>query len=226
MSDRLIEEKRAAAVKAVNLIASGMVVGLGSGSTAAMAIEELGRRMATGELRDICGIPTSNASHRLALEHGIPLVDLESHPVVDLTIDGADEIDPVRRVLKGAGGALLREKIVATRSTRWVIIADSTKVVNLIGSRYPVPVEVVKFGWAGHAEALMAMGADAVRRVEGASAPYITDEGHYIIDARFPRGIEDPERLARELRDRPGVVETGLFLDLNPEVIVGSAALD
>jgi ribose 5-phosphate isomerase A len=146
--------------------------------------------------------------------------------VIDITIDGADEIDPVQRVIKGAGGALLREKIVAARSRRWVIIGDSTKLVDRIGTRYPVPVEVVKFGWSGHAEALREMGADAVLRAGDRESPYITDEGHYIIDARFPGGLDDPENLARTMRNRPGVVETGLFLGFRPEVIIGRAAAE
>ncbi|HEY9448342.1 MAG TPA: ribose 5-phosphate isomerase A [Gemmatimonadaceae bacterium] len=224
MTDVVAREKRAAAEGAVALVSSGSVVGLGSGSTAALAIEEIGRRMRSGALTGIVGVPTSNAAHRLALECGIPLVDIESRPLIDITIDGADEIDPLQRVLKGAGGALLREKIVAARSTRWVIIGDSTKVVDRMGSRYPVPVEVVKFGWSGHAEALREMGAIAELRPGDGESPYITDEGHYIIDARFPHGLDDPEDLARTMRKRPGVVETGLFLGFRPEVIIGRAA--
>jgi ribose 5-phosphate isomerase A len=202
------------------------VVGLGTGSTAAFAIEELGRRIRSGELADITGVPTSNASHRLGLECGIPIVDIESTPSIDITIDGADEIDPLQRVLKGGGGALLREKIVAARTARWVIIGDSTKIVDRLGSRYPVPVEVVKFGWSGHAEALREMGAVAVLRPGSGEAPFVTDEGHYIIDARFPHGLDDPDELARTLRKRPGVVETGLFLGFRPEVIIGRAAAE
>ena len=221
MTDVLVREKRAAAEAAVALVSSGSVVGLGSGSTAALAIEEIGRRIGDGTLSGIVGVPTSSAAHRLALECGIPLVDIESRPMIDITIDGADEIDPLQRVLKGAGGALLREKIVASRSDRWVIIGDSTKIVDRIGSRYPVPVEVVRFGWTAHAEALREMGAVAVLRPGNGESPYITDEGHYIIDARFPHGIDDPEEVARTMRNRPGVVETGLFLGFRPEVIIG-----
>lgn len=226
MTDVLAREKRAAAEGAAVLVTSGSVVGLGTGSTAAFAIEELGRRIRSGDLADITGVPTSNASHRLGLECGIPIVDIESTPTIDITIDGADEIDPLQRVLKGGGGALLREKIVAARTRRWVIIGDSTKVVDRLGSRYPVPVEVVKFGWSGHAEALREMGAVAVLRPGSGESPFITDEGHYIIDARFPHGLDDPDGLARTLRKRPGVVETGLFLGFRPEVIIGRAAAE
>lgn len=224
MTDVLVREKRAAAESAAALVTSGAVVGLGTGSTAAIAIEELGRRLREGEVADISGVPTSNASHRLGLECGIPIADIESTPVIDITIDGADEIDPLQRVLKGGGGALLREKIVAARSRRWVIIGDSTKVVDRLGSRYPIPIEVVKFGWSAHADALRAMGAVAVLRQGTGEAPFVTDEGHYIIDARFPHGLDDPEGLARAMRNRPGVVETGLFLGFRPEVIIGRAA--
>lgn len=226
MTDVLLREKRAAAEGAAALVASGSVVGLGTGSTAAFAIEELGRRIRSGELADITGVPTSNASHRLGLECGIPIVDIESTPTIDITIDGADEIDPLQRVLKGGGGALLREKIVAARSDRWVIIGDSTKIVDRLGSRYPVPVEVVKFGWSGHADALRELGAVVVLRQGTGEAPFVTDEGHYIIDARFPHGLDDPDELARTLRKRPGVVETGLFLGFHPEVIIGRAAAE
>lgn len=226
MTNVIAHEKRAAARSAAALVRAGQVVGLGTGSTAALAIEELGQRLAAGELSDITGVPTSNASHRLGLEFGIPIADIERTPVIDITIDGADEVDPLHRVLKGGGGALLREKIVAARSTRWVIIGDSTKTVDRLGSRYAIPVEVVKFGWSAHAEALRELGAEAVlrRAEEGSESPYITDEGHYIIDARFPHGLDDPEELARAMRNRPGVVETGLFLGFRPEVIIGRAA--
>lgn len=226
MTDVLLREKRAAAESAAALVPSGAIVGLGTGSTAAIAIEELGRRLRAGEVVDISGVPTSNASHRLGIECGIPIADIESTPVIDITIDGADEIDPLQRVLKGGGGALLREKIVAARTRRWVIIGDSSKVVDRLGSRYPIPIEVVRFGWSAHAEALRAMGAVAVLRQATGESPFVTDEGHYIIDARFPHGLDDPEGLARAMRNRPGVVETGLFLGFRPEVIIGRAAAD
>ncbi|HKV51443.1 MAG TPA: ribose 5-phosphate isomerase A [Gemmatimonadaceae bacterium] len=221
MTDPRAAAKRDAAVRAVEAVRSGDVVGLGTGSTAAFAIEELGRRIAAGALRDIVGIPTSNASHHLALEWGVPLTTLERHPKLDVTIDGADEIDPVGRVLKGGGGALLREKIVATRSARWILVIDQSKLVPHLGARYPLPVEVVTFGWQAHEDALRAMGADCALRVGDGEHPFVTDEGHYVIDARFPNGIADPEAMHRELRARPGVVDTGLFLGLSSEIVVG-----
>ena len=226
MTEVLVREKRAAGEGAAALVESGAVVGLGTGSTAAYAIEALGRRIRSGELTGITGVPTSNASHRLGIECGVPIVDIETTPTIDITIDGADEIDPMQRVLKGGGGALLREKIVAARTRRWVIIGDSSKMVDRLGSRYAIPVEVVKFGWSGHAEALREMGALPVLRAGAGESPFVTDEGHYIIDARFPHGIDDPDGLARALRNRPGVVETGLFLGFRPEVIIGRAAAE
>jgi ribose 5-phosphate isomerase A len=213
--------KRSAAHDAVERLTSGMVVGLGTGTTSAYAIEEIGRRIRSGALRDIAGVPTSNAAHHLALELGIPLVTLDSHPVVDITIDGADEVDPSGRIIKGAGGALLREKIVATRSRRWIVVVDPTKLVAMLGTQMPLPIEVVRFGWAGHLAALRALGAEPARRQKDGETPYVTDEGNYLIDARFPSGISEPETLARELRSWPGVVETGLFLGMRPEIIVG-----
>lgn len=213
--------KRSAAHAAVERLTSGMVVGLGTGTTSAFAIEEIGHRIRSGALRDIAGVPTSNASHHLALEHGIPLVTLDSHPVVDITIDGADEVDPSGRIIKGAGGALLREKIVATRSRRWIVIVDPAKLVPMLGTKAPLPIEVVRFGWAGHLAALRALGAEPARRQKDGESPWVTDEGNYLIDARFPSGISEPETLARELRSWPGVVETGLFLGMPAEIIVG-----
>jgi len=221
VSDANAAAKRGAAIEAAALVRSGMVVGLGTGSTAAYAIEEIGRRIAAAEVSDVVGIPTSSTAQRLAVQHGIPLGTLEDHPSVDVTIDGADEIDPVRRVLKGAGGALLREKIVAARSAVWVLIVDPTKLVDRIGTRYALPVEVVTFGWRGHVDALRSLGAEAALRVRDGGSPYVTDEGHYLIDARFPHGIADPESVVRALRDRPGVVDTGLFLGFEPQVVVG-----
>lgn len=223
MSDPRAEAKREAALQAVGDLQSGMVVGLGTGSTAAFAIAELGRRLAAHTLQDVVGVPTSNAAHRLALECGVPVTTLERHPRIDVTIDGADEIDPSGRVIKGAGGALLREKIVASRSDRWILVVDATKLVDALGTRYPLPVEVVAFGWAAHLDALRALGADPRLRLRDAEQPYVTDEGHYLIDARFPHGIAEPEALHRALRDRPGVVDTGLFLGFSPRVIVGAA---
>lgn len=221
MNDPERHAKQDAAARAVDLIAPGMIVGLGSGSTARLAIGELGERLARGTLHDILGIATSRATQQHAMAHGIPLTTLDAHPTVDLTIDGADEVDREGNLLKGAGGALLWEKIVASCSRRLVIVVDPGKLVERLGERHPLPLEVVAFGWSTHLASLRELGGEPALRVTPAGAPYETDEGHYIIDAHFPGGIPAPAEVERALRVRPGVVETGLFLGFRPEVIVG-----
>lgn len=214
-------EKRDAAVRAAALVRPGMVVGLGSGSTALLAVEEIARRLVAGALRDVVGVPTSRATADLARARGIPLTGLERHPMVDLTIDGADEVGPGGDLLKGAGGALLREKIVAAASRRLVIVVDETKRVERLGTRSALPVEVAAFGWSIHEAAVRGLGGEPVLRKDAAGRPYETDEGHFILDCRFPGGIADARAVDRALKARPGVVETGLFLGFSPEVIVG-----
>jgi ribose 5-phosphate isomerase A len=198
-----------------------MALGLGTGSTAKFAVEAIGRRLERGELRDIVGVPTSNQTRELAQSVGIPLVTLESHPSLDLTIDGADEIDPHGNLIKGGGGALLWEKIVATASRQLCIVADESKLVTRLGESFPVPVEVVAFGWTTHEPALRDLGAQPSLRVAANGEPFRTDEGHFIIDCTFAGGIADPHRVDQAISSRPGVVETGLFLDMSPVVIVG-----
>jgi ribose 5-phosphate isomerase A len=217
----ITEAKRRAAREAVDLVESGMVLGLGTGSTAALAVEELARRLGAGRLRDIVGIPTSSATHQQAVLLGVPLGTLEQHPVVDLTIDGADEVDPSGNLIKGLGGALLREKIVATVSRRLVIVVDEGKLVPRLGTKAPLPVEVVVFAAGTHVPAIAALGAVVTMRLGADGAPFRTDEGHHVLDCRFPQGIADPSALQEALRSRPGVVETGLFLGMRPQVIVG-----
>jgi ribose 5-phosphate isomerase A len=197
-----------------------MVVGLGTGATASAAVREIGRRLAAGELSDITGIPTSNATRDLARNLGVPLTDLSANLRIDLTIDGADEVTPTGDLIKGLGGALLREKLVAVNSRFLIIVVDETKLVKRLGQRAPLPVEVVPFGWSTHLDFLRELGADPVLRHRDAG-PFLTDDGHYIIDARFPGGINDPPALADALARRSGVVETGLFLGMAPKVLVG-----
>jgi ribose 5-phosphate isomerase A len=220
MSDALREAKRRAAVEAVSRVESGMVVGLGSGSTAAFALVELARRLGTGELRDIVGIPTSSVTHQQAVLNGVPVGTLEQYPVVSLTIDGADEVSPDGDLIKGLGGALLREKIVATASRQLIIVVDETKLVERLGTRAPLPVEVVQFGAGTQLAAFRALGAEPAIRKGPDGLPFRTDEGHLIVECRFAAGIPNPGALARALRARPGVVETGLFLGMHPEVVV------
>jgi ribose 5-phosphate isomerase A len=212
--------KRDAAERALEHVRSGMTLGLGTGSTAAIVVEGLGKRLVDGRLRDIVGVPTSRRTRDLAEAVGIRLTTLEDLGSVDLTIDGADEVDPEGNLIKGHGGALLWEKIVAAHSRKYVIVVDESKMVRRLGERFAVPVEVVPFGWRTHVDATRALGGEATLRTDS-SEPYRTDSGHYILDCRFAGGIADPRTLERELRARPGVVETGLFLDMHPVVIVG-----
>jgi len=213
--------KQLAAAKAVEMVKSGMVLGLGSGSTASYAVEMIGERLADGRLRDIVGIPTSVRTAKLAIQLGIPLTTLEEHLVIDLTIDGADEVDPHLNLIKGGGGWLLHEKIVARASRQEIIIVDDSKLVRVLGTKSPLPVEVIPFGWASYLPALNELGCDPILRMQSATEPYRTDEGNYIVDCRFPR-IDDPVKLERELNLIPGVVENGLFIGLASLVLVAS----
>jgi ribose 5-phosphate isomerase A len=218
MSDDL---KRRAAEASLDYVSEGMRVGLGSGTTAAQVIRLLGRRVSDG-LR-IAGVPTSAATERLARQVGIPLTTLDAD--VDLCIDGADEIGPGLGLIKGRGGALLREKIVATAAKRVVIVADASKLVDELGAA-PLPIEVVSFGFAATLRAIERAAAGAglavqlTQRLRGAE-PHVTDSGHWIVDASFGR-IPDPEALAQRLANIPGIVEHGLFLGLADRAIVAS----
>lgn len=213
--------KEFAAARGAELVESGMVLGLGSGSTATLMVQALGRRLAAGTLRDIRGVPTSSAIAAVARESGVPLSTLEEDPVLDLDIDGADEVDPDLHLIKGLGGALLWEKIVAAAARRLVILADASKLVPCLGTKAPLPVEVVPFGWKTHLAFLESLGARPTLRSGPGGAPYVTDEGNYILDARF-EGIADPRGLESRLLSRAGVVGTGLFLGMAEQVIVGT----
>jgi ribose 5-phosphate isomerase A len=210
-------EKRLAAAKSLDFVRDGMCLGLGSGSTAAMMLEMLGQRARDG-LR-VTGVPTSEASRRLAERAGIPVVGFDCVSELDLTIDGADEADAELSLIKGGGGALLREKIVASLSRRVVIVVDSSKQVDRLGA-FPLPVEVVRFAWQPIAERLEHLaGAPKLRRSADGS-PYVTDEGNYILDCAFGT-IEDAPSLARELDAMPGVMEHGLFVGIADVLVVG-----
>ena len=214
----LTEQKRRAAARSLDFVAQGMVLGLGSGSTAALMVEMLGVRVRAG--LDIRGVPTSRATADLARRSGIPLTDLAAVSRLDLTIDGADEVDSALRLIKGGGGALLREKIVASLSDRVVIIAEADKRVARLG-RFPLPVEVIPFAAPALIPRLEALGCAARLRVWADGESFVTDEGHHILDASFGE-IADPEALARRLADMPGVVEHGLFIGLAGRVLFGT----
>ena len=213
--------KKQAAEKAVELIEPGMVVGLGTGSTAVYAVRAIGRLLQNGRLSHIIAIPTSEATAALARECAIPLTTLNDHPIIDLTIDGADEIAPNLDLTKGLGGALLREKIVAAASKRNIIIADHTKLVDKLGSRAPIPVEVVGFAERPLTLFLESLGARVVQRMakDGTGNPFITDEGNLILDCHVAP-LDDPAVFAQAVIGRPGVVEHGLFLGLATQAIV------
>ena len=214
--------KQRAAEEAVELVCSGMIVGLGTGSTAAHAVTAIARKLESGELRDLQGIPTSAQTEDQARRLGVPLTTLEDHPDVDLTIDGADQVDAAGDLIKGGGGALLREKIVAAASAKYAIIVDASKIVTTLGDGFPLPVEVVTFGWKTSFQTIRDLGGEPVLRLSNGH-PFRTDEGHHIIDCAFDGGIPDPVTVDATLRALPVVVETGLFLGMHPEVIVGRA---
>jgi ribose 5-phosphate isomerase A len=216
--------KRAVGVEAAELVDSGMRLGLGTGSTVAHLLVALAQKLNQGALVDVVGVPTSLRTAREARELGIPLTSLTETPVLDLTIDGADEVDPELNVIKGLGGALLREKMVAQASRRLAIMVDEGKMVPALGTRCPVPLEVVQFGWEVHGPFVESCGADAVLRVGPDGEPMVTDNGNYIIDCHFPGGIDDAESFERAIRARAGVVESGLFLGMATEVLVSGPA--
>jgi ribose 5-phosphate isomerase A len=198
-----------------------MIVGLGTGSTAGPFIAELGRRLHAGALHNVRGIPTSEASRKLAQEAEVPLTSFAEVEWCDLTVDGADEIDPRLNLIKGLGGALLREKIVAQNSRRFIVVADGSKLVETLGSKCPLPVEVVPFGMERQPDFFATLGGEARLRVDANARPYVTDSGNHIYDVRFGP-IADAARLEVALLQRAGVVQTGLFLGLAYEAIVAT----
>jgi ribose 5-phosphate isomerase A len=211
--------KQQAAEQAVQLVESGMVVGLGHGSTAIFAVRRIAQLLRDGQLQDILGVPCSVQIEEEARRLGIPLTTLDEHPVVDLTIDGADEVDPHLDLIKGGGGALLREKIVAQTSRREIIVVDESKLSPALGTHWPVPVEVAPFGWRSQAAYLESLSAQPVLRRNSDGTPLKTDQGNLILDCHFGP-IPDPAQLAARLSERAGIVEHGLFLGLATDVIV------
>jgi ribose 5-phosphate isomerase A len=217
-----MNEKERAAASAAELVKNGMVIGLGSGSTAEIAIRILGEKVKSG--LQVIGVPTSHKSEMLAHALGIRLATLEDYPALDLTIDGADEVElGSLDLIKGRGGALLREKIVASSSRQLIIVVDESKIVNKLGSHGEVPVEIVSFGWQSTAHRVEKLGWTPVLRSGPDGAPFVTDGGHYILDCSFEKGAPIQLR-AVQLHDTVGVVEHGMFLGMATEVHVGNAA--
>lgn len=211
------EAKKRAAEHAIGMVSDGQVIGLGTGSTAKFAIEGLGRRIREG--LSIRGVPTSIGTEVLAREAGIPLVELNEAPVVDITIDGADEVDPDFNMIKGGGGALTREKLVALASRRRIILVDKSKLVASLGQARSLPVEVLPFAWALSARRLSQLGCTASLR-DQAGLPFVTDNGNYILDCNFG-AMADPATLESRIKLLPGVIESGLFIGIADTLVIG-----
>jgi ribose 5-phosphate isomerase A len=216
------ELKQKAAFYAVEFVKSGMVVGLGSGSTANFAVQRLAARIEAGELERIVGIPSSARTESLALRLGIPLTGFEQQQQIDITIDGADEVDPDLNLIKGGGGALLREKVVAQASRRNIIIVDESKLSNQLGTKWAVPIEVIAFASKVEEHFLKSLGASVIPRRLEEGQSFKTDQNNLILDADFGP-IADPAGLAALLGGRAGIVEHGMFLGLASDVIVAGA---
>jgi len=212
--------KRAAALAAVAYVKDGMVVGLGTGSTAKHVVMALGEQVKQGHLT-VQGVCTSQETAALAAQYGIVLSDRDARWTIDVAIDGADQVDPSFNLIKGGGGALLKEKIVAASAKQFVVVVDATKRVSVLGGSFPLPVEVVPFGWGSTAQHIEALTHGRVVLRERNGAPFRTEEGHLIVDVHLAR-IDRPEELETALNRIPGVVETGLFVGRTDVLIVGT----
>jgi len=214
--------KQAVAEAAVEQIQSGMVVGLGSGSTAALMIQGLGAKLKRGELTDIVGVTTSFQGEVLAAELGIPLKSLNAIERIDLAIDGADEVDPSFQLIKGGGACHVQEKLVARRAERFVVVVDATKLVDTLNLGFLLPVEVLPGAWRQVQAELAALGGNAdLRMAVRKAGPVVTDQGNLVLDVKFAGGITDPVALEKEINNLPGVLENGLFVNLTDQVLVG-----
>jgi ribose 5-phosphate isomerase A len=211
------ESKKRAAERAVEWVEDGQIVGLGTGSTSRFAIEAIGHRVQEG--LQIQGVATSEATAQMARDFGIKVVDLNGVPAIDFSIDGADEIDGAFNMIKGGGGALTREKLVALAAKKRAFIVDETKLVNRLGERWPVPVEVLPFSWQHTKAKIARLGCDPVLRMSG-DKPFGTDNGNYILDCRF-NGIADPQQTETNLKLINGVVECGLFIGIADILVIG-----
>jgi len=213
--------KKAAAEEAVKYVKSGMVVGLGTGSTTYFAIKKIGELIKGKELTDIIGIPSSVQSEELSKRFNIPLTTFDKYTEIDITIDGADEVDENLNLIKGGGGALLREKVLAQATKKEIIIVDESKLSEVLGTKWAVPIEIIRFALNVESKFLESIGGKPKLRISENNKPFITDEGNYILDTNFGK-IENPEILAQQIENRAGIVEHGLFIHLTSEVIVAT----
>ena len=214
--------KEAVAKAAVDQIENGMVLGLGSGSTAALMIKALGLKIKLGELREIVGVTTSFQGEVLASELGIPLRSLSAVSQIDLAIDGADEVDPRFQLIKGGGACHVQEKLVAALARKFIVVVDSSKVVEKLNLDFKLPVEVLPAAWKQVQNTLREMGAEGdLRMAQKKAGPVVTDQGNLILDLTFNNGITQPEQLESQINNIPGVLENGLFVNLTDEVLVG-----
>ena len=212
------EQKKIVGEKAVEYVQSGMVLGLGTGSTVYYSLLKIAELIKSGELKDIVGIPSSFQTEKIAIENGIPLTDFNTHQEIDVTIDGADEIDESLNLIKGGGGALLREKIIAQSSKRLIIVADESKLSEKLGAKWAVPIEVIPFAVGVEIKYLKSLGAKIEIRKDKAGQIFRTDENNYMLDSNFGV-INNPEQLEFLLNRRAGIVENGLFIGLTNRVI-------
>ena len=220
--DLQTQMKKAVAQAAVDQIQNGMILGLGSGSTAALMIEALALKIKSGEIRDVVGVTTSFQGEVLASELGIPLKSLSSVSEIDLAIDGADEVDPSFQLIKGGGACHVQEKLVAALAKKFIVVVDSSKLVEKLNLDFKLPVEVLPSAWKQVQKTLENLGGlGHLRMAQKKAGPIVTDQGNLIIDLTFTNGIDQPELLESQINNIPGVLENGLFINLTDEVLVG-----
>ena len=220
--DLQTQMKQAVAKAAVDQIQNGMIIGLGSGSTAALMIEALALKIKTREIQDIVGVTTSFQGEVLATELGIPLKSLSSVSGIDLAIDGADEVDPNFQLIKGGGACHVQEKLVAALAKKFIVVVDSSKLVEKLNLEFKLPVEVLPSAWKQVQKTLEELGAVSdLRMAQKKAGPIVTDQGNLILDLTFQNGIDQPDQLESQINNIPGVLENGLFINLTDEVLVG-----
>ena len=219
--------KQAVALAAVDQIENGMILGLGSGSTAALMIEALAMKIKSGEIKDVVGVTTSFQGEVLASELGIPLKSLSSVSGIDLAIDGADEVDPKFQLIKGGGACHVQEKLVAALAKKFIVVVDSTKLVKKLNLDFKLPVEVLPSAWKQVQKTLQDIGGKGnLRMAQKKAGPIVTDQGNLILDLSFRHGIDQPDLLESQINNIPGVLENGLFVNLTDQVLVGKVEND